>query len=99
MNLKSCRNNRIKSDEFISVEYYPLSKKNPKTVELVDKNLNTKNKSELGHRSIFNYQDFRNNVVFEEERKQNDNLVNKKPRKFFDWDDRKVFNAKTKKDI
>ena len=68
-------------------------------MELVDKNLNTKNKSELGHRSIFNYRDFRNNVVFEEERKQNDNLVNKKPRKFFDWDDRKVFNAKTKKDV
>jgi len=42
MNLKSCRNNRIKSDEFISVEYYPHSKKNPKTMELVDKNLNTK---------------------------------------------------------
>ena len=96
MNLKYSRNNKTKDDIFKSVEFYPRTTKNKKMMLLVDKNLN---KSGLGNRSIFNYLDFTNNVIFEEERKMFDNLVDKEPRKFFDWDDGKVFNAKTKRDI
>lgn len=96
MNLKYSRNNKTKDDIFKSVEFYPRTNKNKKMMLLVDKNLN---KSGLGNRSIFNYLDFTNNVIFEEERKMFDNLVDKEPRKFFDWDDGKVFNAKTKRDI
>lgn len=100
MNLNSYKNRNLKNDKFKSVEYYPYLNKSKKMMMLVDKNLNPKlNKSGLGHRSIFSFQDFGHNVVFEDERKYFDNLVNKEPRKFFDWEDRKVSNAKTKRDI
>ena len=100
MNLKSYINRNLKNDKFKSVEFFPHLNKSKKMMTLVDKNLNPKlNKSRLGNRSIFNYQDFRHNMAFEEERKYFDNLVNKEPRKFFDWDDGKVFNSKTKRDI
>ncbi len=99
MNLNSYRNRNLKNDDFKSVEFFPHLNKSRKMMLLVDKNLNPKsNKSVLGHRSIFNYQDFRHNIAFEEERKYFDNLVNKEPKKFFDWDDGKVFNSKTKRD-
>ena len=99
MNLNSCRNRSLKNDEFKSVEFFPHLNKSKNMMMLVDKYLNPKlNKSGLGHRSIFNYQDFRHNMAFEEDRKYFDNLVNKAPRKFFDWDDGKVYNIKTKRD-
>ena len=53
----------------------------------------------LPERSIFNFQDFRHNSIFEEDRKYNDNLVSQEPRKFLEWDDGKVFDPKNKKDI
>ena len=87
-------------DKFKSVEFFPHISKNKKSMALVDKNINQKiNKNKLKYRSIFNYQDFRNNVIWEDDRKYFDSLVDKEPRKFFDWDDAKIFNPKTKKDI
>jgi len=65
MNLNSYRNRNLKNDDFKSVEFFPHLNKSRKMMLLVDKNLNPKsNKSVLGHRSIFNYQDFRHNIAF-----------------------------------
>ena len=93
----SYRNYKTKEDKFKSVIFCPLLKKNRKMVLLVDKNLNPK--LTKNNRSIFNLGDFRHNVIFDEERKIFDNLVNKNPKKFFDWDDGTRFNPKYKKDV
>lgn len=97
MNIKI---DKKQKDLFKSYPNILINKNNNKMMILFDKNLDSKiNKSISSHRSIFNYQDFRNNVILEEERKFFDNMVSKEPKKFFDWDDKKVFNAKSKKDI
>ena len=102
MNLKYYKNYTKDEDVFTKVQYNPSILKSKKMMLLIDKNLDPKitNKSVLlKQRSIFNFGDFKHNVMFEDERKYNDNLVSQKPKKFFDWDDGKVFNAKTKRDI
>jgi len=102
MNLKYYKNYSKEDDIFKKVQYNPMKMRNRKMMLLVDKNLNPKfiNKSVfLPERSIFNFQDFRHNSIFEEDRKYNDNLVSQEPRKFLEWDDGKVFNPKTKRDI
>ena len=97
MNIKI---DKKQEDLFKSYPNFLINKNKNKMMILFDKNLDPKlNKSISNHRSIFNYQDFRNNVILEEDRKFFDNMVSKEPRKFFDWDDKKVFNAKSKKDI
>lgn len=84
MNSNSFRNKNILKDEFKSVEYYPFTNKNAKMMILVNKNINKISNGNVSeNRSIFNYQDFRNNVTFEKDRKYFDNLVKKEPRKFF----------------
>ena len=98
MDLTNIKNNKNEEDKFKSVAFFPHIKKNKKMMLLVDKNINKKlNKNKF--RSIFSYQDFKHNVMLEEEKKYFDSLVDQKPRKFFDWDDGKIFNPKTKKDI
>ena len=100
MNLKYLKNYKKKEDIFKSSDSHLLFNKNNKMMILLDKNYDSQlNKSISANRSIFSYQDFRNNVNFEEERKVYDNMVSQEPKKFFDWDDKKVFNAKSKKDI
>ena len=113
MNLKYLKNYKKKEDMFKSQigrascrdifkssDSHLLFNKNNKMMILLDKNYDSQlNKSISANRSIFSYQDFRNNVNFEEERKVYDNMVSQEPKKFFDWDDKKIFNAKSKKDI
>jgi hypothetical protein len=102
MNLKYYKNHTKDEDIFKKVQYFPSKMRNKKMMLLIDKNLVPKitNKSVLlKQKSIFNLSDFRHNVRSEEERKYNDNLVSQKPKKFFDWDDGKVFDPKIKKDI
>lgn len=101
MNMKYYKNHTRDEDNFKKVEYFPIKMKNKKMMLLVDKNLNPTNNNKsvlLSQRSIFNLNDFKHDVMFENERKYNDNLVSQKPRKFFDWDDGKIFNPKTKRD-
>ena len=90
-------------DIFKSVEYNNPVKQNPKKMmAFVDKDLNLKkiNKVEYNSaRSVFNYQDFRHNVVTSNEAKEYGSLVSQKPRRFFDWDDGKRFNPKFKNDV
>ena len=90
-------------DIFKSVEYNNPVKQNPKKMmAFVDKDLNLKkiNKVEYNSaRSVFNYQDFRNNVVTSNEAKEYGSLVSQKPRRFFYWDDGKKFNPMYKNDV
>ena len=70
----------------------------------VDKDLNlnnikTKTYDYDSTRSIFSYQDFRNNVNTDREAKFYGSKVSQKPKRFFEWDDGTKFNAKLKKDI
>lgn len=100
MNLNYLKNYKKKEDTFKSFDssHHLFNKKN-KTTILLDKNYDSRsNKNPPTHRSIFSYQDFRNNVNFEEDRKIYDNMVSQEPKKFFDWDDKITFNAKSKKD-
>ena len=101
MNIKYYKNYTRDDDIFKKVQYNPYKLKNKKMMLLVDKNLNptiTNRSALLKQRSIFNLNDFKHNVMFEDERKYNDNLVSQKPRKFFDWDDCTIYNPKTKRD-
>lgn len=87
---------------FRSVEYYnPLKQKPKKMMAFVDKDLNPKKKKEdyNPERSIFCYNDFRNNVNTKKQAEIEDRKVSQLPKKFFDWDDGKKFNPKYKKDI
>lgn len=97
------KNKFRKSDEvFKSIEYYPIKEKTRGRMILIDKNI-APSKIKLykynPNRSLFNYQDFRNTVTTKKEQEYFDSLVNKLPRKFFDWDDGKKFIPKYKKDV
>jgi len=90
-------------DLFKSVEYNnPLKQKAKKQMAFVDKELNINKGKTFEYnpsRSIFSYQDFRNDVNTSKEAKYYGEKVSQKPKGFFGWDDGKVYNPKFKKDV
>ena len=91
-----------KEDSFKSTKYYPIKQKTKKMMIFVDKDINPPKNRKLNYnknRSIFSYGDFRHNVITEKQHKYYDSKVSQEPKKFFDWDDKKRFNPKSKKDI
>ena len=99
------KHDNVPKDIFKSVQFTPFSSKNKKMRALVDKNLNLtksqimKNNGVDESRSIFSFQDFRNNVITKKEREFYDSKVSQVPKQFFCWDDGKKFNPKLKKDV
>ena len=97
------REKKIEEDKFKLVEYNnPLRQKASKMMTYVDKDINpTRLKPILynPNKSVFNFDDFRHNVMSEKETKHYGSQVSQFPKKFFDWDDGKKFNPKYKKDI
>ena len=95
---KSCKREVVLK----SVEYSPIKQKCKKLMVFVDKDINPPKIKKLNYdknRSIFSYGDFRHNVVTKKEHEYYDSKVSQEPKKFFDWDDKKRFNPKYKKDI
>ena len=91
-----------KNEDFKKAEYIPIKQKAKRLVVFVDKELNPSRLKSVDFdpsRSVFNYGDFRNNVLSKKEKDLYDNKVSQKPRKFFDWDDGKRYNPRYKKDI
>ena len=87
---------------FKSVEYYPIRQKAKGMMLWVDRDINPpkfKPKGYNPNKSIFAYNDFRNNVVTKKQAEFYGSLVSQQPKKFFDWDDGKKFNPKFKKDV
>lgn len=91
------------SDYFKSVEYNnPLKQMPKRMMSLVDKNINPKRLKPIEYnpnRSVFNFDDFRHNILTKKEADYYGSKVSQLPRKFFDWDDMKRFSPKYKKDI
>ena len=90
-------------DLFKSTEYNnPVKQKGKKQMAFVDKELNM-NKFKFSEydpaRSVFSYQDFRNNVMTKNDAKIYGEKVNQTPKQFFEWDDGKKFNPKYKTDV
>ena len=87
-------------DLFKSIEYNnPVKQRSKKMMAFVDKDLNLNKIKTLDYnpaRSIFNLNDFRNNVSTSYEAKIYWEKVSQKPRRFFEWDDGKKFNPKYK---
>ncbi len=88
-------------DEFKLVDYYPTKQKAKQLLVYVDRELNPSkikppefNKS----KSIFSYNDFRNNVLTKEQHEYYDSKVNQMPKQFLCWDDGTKFNPKYKRD-
>lgn len=99
--MKITYNGDKKEDEFKSIEYYPIKQKCRKQMSLVDKDINFPKLKKIEidkNRSIFNYGDFRHNVLTKEMHEYHDHKVSQIPRKFFDWDDKTQFNPKYKRD-
>ena len=91
-----------KPEDLKSVEYYPSKTKAKKMMVWVDKELNVKHgKGSISNdkRSIFNIGDFSHNVPTKENAQYYGSKVSQLPKVFFEWDDGKRYNAKTKKDI
>ena len=92
-----------KPDNFKSIEYNnPVKTKTKRMMAFVDKDLNLKRINTLIYnpeRSIFNYQDFRNDVMTKKEAKDYGEKVSQQPKRFFQWDDGKKFNPRYKHDI
>ena len=90
-------------DLFKSVEYNnPVKQKGKRQMAIVDKELNLNRLKPIDYnpsRSVFSYQDFRNDVFTKDEAKYYGRKVSQKPKKFFWWNDGKKFNPKYKKDI
>ena len=95
--------NHINEDKFKLIEYnYPLRQKATKLMTYVDKDINPKILKPIiynSNKSVFNFGDFRHNVMTQKESKEYGSQVSQFPKKFFDWDDGKKFNPKYKKDI
>ena len=91
------------ADIFKSVEYRNPLKQNQKSfMAFVDKDLNDRKLNQIKYnpnKSVFNFGDFRHDVMTHDESIKYGSLVSQLPRKFFDWDDGKKFNPKYKKDI
>ena len=91
-----------KSEDFQPAEYFPIKQKAKKLIVFVDKELNPSKIKSVDYnpaRSVFNYGDFRNNVLTKKDKDFYDSKVSQKPRKFFDWDDGKRYNPKYLKDV
>ncbi len=92
-----------KEEDFKSTEYYhPIKQKCKKLMAFVDKDINPPKNKALKYdknKSLFSYGDFRNNVHSKKEHEYYDSKVSQKPKKFFEWDDKKRFNPKYKKDV
>ena len=95
--------NNINNDTFKSVEYNdPLKQKPKRIMAFVDKDINPIKLKPLDYnpyRSVFNFNDFRHNLLTKNEANLFNSKVSQLPRKFFDWDDKKNFNPKYKNDI
>lgn len=97
------KHKNTKREEILkSTQYSPIKQKCKRQMAFVDRNINPK-KCKLPleynpNRTVFSLGDFRHNVISKEQRLYNDSKVNQKPLRFFDWDDGKKFNPKTKKD-
>ena len=101
MEIKTLKQKPI--DLFKSIEYNnPVKQKTKRTMAFVDKELNLNRLKTVEYnpsRSVFSYQDFRNNVITSKDAKNYGEKVSQKPKRFFEWDDGKKFNPKFKKDI
>ena len=90
-------------DMFRSIEYNnPIKQRTKRMMAFFDKDLNIKSLKTYDYnptKSIFCYQDFRNNVNTTREAKFYGDKVSQKPKRFFEWDDGTKFNKKYKKDI
>ena len=77
-------------DLFKSIEYNnPVKQKAKRQMAFVDKELNLKRLKPLEYnnsRSVFSYQDFRNDVNTSKEAKYYGEKVSQKPKRFFEWD-------------
>ena len=103
MENKNIQKNKISEDKFKLIEYnYPLRQKATKLMTYVDKDVNPKRLKPIkynANKSVFNFGDFRHDVMTQKQAKEYGSQVSQFPRKFFDWDDGKKFNPKYKKDI
>ena len=94
---------KIDKDKFKLMEYNnPLRQKANKMMVYVDKDINPKKLKPLKlnkNKSVFNFGDFRHDVMTKKEAQLYGSQVSQSPKKFFDWDDGKKFNPKYKKDI
>ena len=89
-------------DNLKSIEYYPIRQRCKRQMVFVDKDINPPKNKSLQYdknKSIFSYGDFRNNVLTKKQHEYYDSKVSQLPKKFFDWDDKKRFVPKYKKDI
>ena len=96
------KNFKKKEENLKIVEYCPLKQKCKKLMIFVDKDINPPKNKVINYdknRSIFSFGDFRNNVYFKKEQEFYDSKVSHEPKKFFDWDDKKKFVPKYKKDV
>ena len=96
------KNYKKDEENFKSIEYYPIKQKCKRLMVFVDKDINPPKNIKIDYeknRSVFSYGDFRNNVVTKKEHEYYDKKVSQTPKKFFDWDDKKRFNPKYKKDV
>ena len=94
---------KIDKDKFKLMEYNnPLRQKANKMMVYVDKDINPKILKPIKlnkNKSVFNFGDFRHDVMTKKEAQLYGSQVSQSPKKFFDWDDGKKFNPKYKKDI
>lgn len=97
------RENENKDDKFKLVEYnYPLRQKATKMMQYVDKDINPKRLRPIAYnpnKSVFNFGDFRHDLMSKKDTEYYGSKVSQLPKKFFDWDNGKKFNPKYKKDI
>ena len=99
--MESKYNDCIHKDDFKLVEYYPTKQKAKQLLSYVDKDLNPskiKPPEKNSMKSIFSYNDFRNNVLTKKEHEYYDSKVNQLPKQFLCWDDGTKFNPKYKRD-
>ena len=95
MEIKYKKDKNLNNDIFKSVVYNsPLKQKPKRIMAFVDKDINPKNLKPLDYnpyRSVFNFNDFRHNLLTKNEANIFNSKVSHLPRKFLDWDDRTTF--------
>ena len=99
--MESKYNKCLKQDDFKLIEYYPTKQKAKQLLSYVDKDLNpSKIKPPQFNKmkSIFNYCDFRNNVMTKQQHEYYDSKVSQLPKQFLQWDDGTKFDPKYKRD-
>ena len=65
---------------------------------MVDKDINEKSNTNP-EKSIFSFMDFRNNIFTKKEAEYYGSVIQQVSKKFFDWDDGKIYNPKYKNDV